>query len=352
MLVIPWGVLSYVFKGGIILNVGIRGLGTYIPESVMTAEDLARKTELPLEVIVEKMGITKKPIPGPEDHCTTMALKAAHKALEMAETDPEHIDVVIWTGDEYKDYPVWTAGIKVKEELGAKKAFAFDISLRCGTNILGFKVAMSFILSDPGIKRVLLLGGYRNGDLIDYKNPRVRFMYSLGAGGSAVLLQGDMEENLLLGSAFVDDGSLSETVYVPAGGTREPLTPEIIAKKRHMLDIKDHDFMRQRLGEVSMDNFLWVIETALKRSQLAIKDIDYIALLHMKPSAFFHVLSALNLTEDQTIYLHEYGHLGQNDQILSLELALERGLVKRGSIVVMVSAGVGYAWNAQVLRWG
>lgn len=334
------------------MDVGIKGLATYIPNTYMTAEDLAEETGLPLEVIQGKMGIRKKPIPGPDDHCVPMALHAARKALQKGAVPAKDLDLVIWTGDEYKDYPVWTAGIKVKEALGAENAWAFDISLRCGTVILGLKVAQSLLFSDPEIQTVLLAGSYRNGDLINYKNPRVRFMYNLGAGASAVILKKNLKKNQLLGSAFLDDGSLSETVYVPSGGTREPLTPEGVAQGRHQLDVSNQEFMRNRLGEVSMKNFLNVVDTALSRSALKRTDVDYLALLHMKRSAFYYILNALGLKKEQSIYLEDYGHLGQNDQILSLELALERGLVKEGSIVVMASAGVGYAWNAQVLRWG
>lgn len=318
----------------------------------MTKEDLAEKTGLPVDVIEQKLGVRQKPIPGPDDHCSTMALKAARKAMDKAGVSPEDIDLVIWTGDEYKDYPLWTAGIKLKEDLGAKNAWAYDLALRCGTTILALKVARDMIVADPDIKIVLLAGGYRNGDLIDYQNPRVRFMYNLGAGASAAVLQGNCDYNQILGSAFFDDGTLTTTVAVPAGGTREPLTPEGVRNKRHFLDVMEPEWMKERLEEVSMQNFLGAIDLALERSSLSRKDIDYLALLHMKRSAHQFILQSLGLRENQSVYLEDYGHIGQHDQILSLELGLERGLIYKGSTVVMVSAGVGYAWNAQVINWG
>ncbi len=333
-------------------HAGLIGWGTFVPETVITKEEIAEKSQLPVEVVEEKLGIRQKPVPGPDDHCSTMALKAAKKAMDRAGIDPEDIDLVIWTGDEYKDYPLWTAGIKLKEDLGAKNAWAYDLALRCGTTILALKVARDMIVADPDIKIVLVAGGYRNGDLIDYQNPRVRFMYNLGAGASAAVLQENADYNHILGSAFIDDGTLTTTVAVPAGGTREPLTPEGIQNKRHFLDVLDPEWMKERLEKVSMKNFLGAIDLALERSSLSRKDIDYLALLHMKRSAHEYILKSLGLRENQSVYLEDYGHIGQHDQILSLELGLERGLINPGSTVVMVSAGVGYAWNAQVINWG
>ncbi len=333
-------------------HAGLIGWGTFVPATVMSARELAEKADLPVEVVEQKLGVKQKPVPGPDDHCSTMAYKAAQKAIQKAGISPEDIDLVIWTGDEYKDYPLWTAGIKLKEDLGARRAWAFDLALRCGTTILALRVARDMILADPDIKNVLVAGGYRNGDLIDYENPRVRFMYNLGAGASAAVLQQDAGINQILGSAFIDDGTLTTSVAVPAGGTREPLTPEGVEKKRHFLEVMEPEWMKERLEQVSMDNFLNAIDLALERSSLTCRDIDYLALLHMKRSAHDYILQTLGLKQEQSVYLEEYGHIGQHDQIISLELGLERGAIKRGSTVVMVSAGVGYAWNAQVLNWG
>jgi 3-oxoacyl-[acyl-carrier-protein] synthase-3 len=110
--------------------------------------------------------------------------------------------------------------------------------------------------------------------------------------------------------------------------------------------------MKERLNEVSIDNFVGVVKDSVKNSGYTMDDVDYIAILHMKYSAHQFMLEQLGLTEEQSIYLDEYGHIGQNDQIISLELALEEGKVKQGDIVVFVSAGIGYAWNALTIKWG
>lgn len=101
-----------------------------------------------------------------------------------------------------------------------------------------------------------------------------------------------------------------------------------------------------------MSNFLKVIHESVKNSGFQVDDISYLAMLHMKRSAHEYVLRELGLSKKQSIYLEEFGHIGQIDQILSLELALREGKVKNGDIVVFVSAGIGYAWGATTIKWG
>ena len=148
------------------------------------------------------------------------------EALRKGNIDPKKIDLIIYIGEEHKEYPLWTAAIKIQEEIGAYHAWGFDIAQRCGTTIMAMKVAKSMMESDSSIETVLLAGGYRNSDFIDYTNERTRFMFNLGAGGAAMILKRDHPENIILESDIVTDGSFSEDVVVPVGGTKKPLTPE------------------------------------------------------------------------------------------------------------------------------
>lgn len=332
------------------MTIGILSTGLYLPSTTMTSREIAEKAGLPLEVVENKMGIKKKTVPGPEDHTCAMGIQAARKAIEKACIDPKGIDVVIYIGEEHKEYPLWTAGIKLQEEIGAYRAWAFDVALRCGTTIMAMKLAKSLLETDPSVKTVLLAGGYRNSDFIDYENRRTRFMFNLAAGGGAMILQKGLKKNMVLETSIITDGSFSEDVIVPVGGTKEPLTGESIG--RYKLDVTDPEGMKKRLEQKSMDHFLKVVRESLYKSGYEEKDISYVAMLHMKKSAHRYVLKELGLTDEQSIYLEEYGHIGQFDQMLSLELAEERGKLKEGDVVVLVSAGIGYAWGATTIVWG
>jgi 3-oxoacyl-[acyl-carrier-protein] synthase-3 len=94
------------------------------------------------------------------------------------------------------------------------------------------------------------------------------------------------------------------------------------------------------------------IDRALEKSSLERADIDYVAILHFKRSMHHFILNELNLESDQTIYLEEYGHMGQVDQILSLKLGLEQNKIKEGSNVLLIAAGIGYVWAASIVKWG
>ncbi|GEN44798.1 3-oxoacyl-ACP synthase [Alkalibacillus haloalkaliphilus] len=332
--------------------VGVVATGIYIPKERMTGEEIANKSQLPVDVVKEKMGIQEKPIPGLEDHTAEMGIKAARQAFEKCDVKPEEIDLIIYIGEEYKEYPLWTASIKMQEELGCDRAWAFDVALRCGTTIMALKVAKALMVADTNIKTVLLAGGYRNGDFIDFENPRTRFMYNLSAGGGAIILKENYERNQLHETSIITDGSFSEDVVVVGGGTKLPMSKEVLESNYYQLDVLDPDGMKSRLEEKSMKNFLNVIREALSRSSFTEEDIDYLAILHMKRSAHQYILDELGLNDEQTIYLEHYGHIGQIDQILSLQLAQEQNKLKDGDVVVLVSAGIGYAWGASVIRWG
>ncbi|MUK88459.1 3-oxoacyl-ACP synthase [Ornithinibacillus sp. L9] len=333
-------------------TVGIVSTGIYLPKQRMTSKEIATQAGIPLDVVEKKMGIKEKPIPGKNDHTVEMGTRAAKETIKKARMDPKEIDLVMYIGEEHKEYPLWTAGIKLQHDIGAVNAWAFDTALRCGTTIMAMKVAKDMMLQDPAINTVLLAGGYRNVDFINYKNPRTRFMYNLGAGGGAILLQKGRTENQLLESHLMTDGSFSEDVVVTTGGTKNPISKENLDAGMYQLDVQDPSGMKERLEQKSMKNFITCIEQALQKSGYTKTDIDYIAMLHMKRSAHHYVLEKLGVDASKSIYLEEYGHIGQIDQILSLELAEQQGKLKRGDVVVLVSAGIGYAWGANVVKWG
>lgn len=335
-------------------HVGIAGLGIYIPDRVMTAKEISEATNgvWAEEAVREKLGINKKYLPGSGDGTQEMGYKAAKNLIDEYGIDPLSIDMIISIGEEWKEYPLTTTAIYIQEKIGAYNAFAFDLQQRCCTNITAMKVAKDMMMANDDINTVLICGGYRNGDFIDYTNSRVSFMFNLSAGGGAILLKKNYGRNELLETSIITDGSFARDVGVRYGGTEEPINLENIDKAYKSLDVFDVEGMKARLNEKSTPNFLFVIRDALKKSGYSQEDLDYLAILHFKYSAHKYILEELGLDESQSIYLRDYGHMGQIDQILSLKLALEEGRIKDGDIVATVGAGIGYAWAANVIKWG
>lgn len=335
-------------------RVGIAAYGLYIPETHMTAAQVAAATNgaWTEAAIKEKLGFDRKPIPGPDDGTQEMGVKAALDCLKRFDYDPAKIDVVLCTGEEWKEYPLTTSGIYIQEKIGARNAWAMDVQQRCCSQVSAMKLAKDMLLADDEIRSVMIVGGYRNGDFVDYANPRMSMMYNLGAGGCAMILEKDADKNLLLGSHIMSDGSLARDVGVRIGGTKAPITRENLDGAYRSLDLMNAEHMKERLNLVSLPNWYACIDKALAKSGLSRKDLRYVAVLHFKYSMHKALLEELGLAENQSTYLREYGHLGQIDQVLSLDLGLKSGKIKDGTVMVMTAAGIGYSWAANVVKWG
>lgn len=326
----------------------LSGLGIYLPSERHDAAHIAAASGVPVAVVREKLGIVSKTVPGPDDHTNVMGIHAARAALADAGVQASEVDVLIGITEEHKEFPVWTAAIKTAHELGAVNAWAYDIGQKCGTAILALKQAKDLMLADASVNTVLIAGGYRNGDLVDYRDPATRFLNNLAAGGGAAVVTRHGKGFEILGSALRTDGSFSEDVIVPVGGTRTPLTADNLDQFR--FQIPDQPGMRARLEEKSLRNFVGVVEDACTRSGFAARDAAYVALLHMKRSAHLEILQRLGVPESRSIYLENYGHVGQIDPLLSLKLARDAGQIKPGDPIILCAAGIGYVWNALCLR--
>jgi 3-oxoacyl-[acyl-carrier-protein] synthase-3 len=332
-------------------TVGIAGFGTYFPAQIETAADLAPRTGIPEEVLRDKMGIRQRHIASEADTVTHMATCAAHEAIHMAGISPEQIRLVISHGSEHKDHLVWNAAAKVQHNLGAVNAYAFEMYALCAGAPIAMHMARALMLADPRLDVVLLAAGSRENDLINLANERSRFMFNFGAGGGAMILQRGATQNLILGAAAITDGSLSESVIltedaIPPGG--EPVIGEV----RGRLDVTDPDFMADRLGATSLDNFTRVIREALEMGGARLADLRFLGITHMKRSFYLQILESVGLTPDQSVYLQDHGHVQSVDQVLALQLGLAQGKIKPGDQIVLAGAGTGYTWSAVSIRWG
>lgn len=336
------------------INVGIVGTGLYIPKTVMTAKDISEATNgfWAERAVIEKLGIYQKPVPGPDDGTQEMGVRAGLDCLKRTGVDPKEIDLLLCIGEEWKEYPLTTSGTYIQHEIGAVNAWAIDLAQRCCTCVSAMKIAKDMMIADEEINTVMIVGGYRNGDFVDYANRSLSAMYNLGAGGGAMIMKKNYNRNLLLGTHLKSDGSFSRDIAVEIGGTLNPITQENLDYAYKSMIMLDEKHMKDGLNAISMPNWFECIDRALEKSNYTRKDIDYLAILHFKYSMHKYMLEQLGLNEDQTIYLSNFGHLGQIDQILSLQLALEQGKVKDGTVLSMIAAGTGYTWAANVVKWG
>lgn len=333
-------------------NVGLVGWGLYVPQNFITAEELAPRINIAAQVIKDKLGFDRKPLGGPEDHCVMMGTKAAKQCLQKTDVDPADIDLVLWAGEDYKEYICWTAAIAVQENIGAVNAWAFDVGLRCAGTPLALKVAKDLMYANEDIKTVLIVGGNTNCYLIDYRRPEQSFMFDMAPGGLAMLLKRDYPYNRILESQIITESSMNMDVVGIKGGTLQPLTSEDVEKENWKIVVTDPEGMKQRLGEKSLSAFTGAVRGAVRRSGLAEKDIGYICPVHINPKAHKAILADLGVPEEKGAYLRQYGHCGHADQLIGLELGLQQGHITQGTKVVFLGAGTGYAFSATVIQWG
>jgi 3-oxoacyl-[acyl-carrier-protein] synthase-3 len=215
-------------------NVGILGTGIYIPTQRMTAADIALATHgvWSEAAVMEKLGIRQKPIPGPEDGTQEMGALAALDCLKNTGVDPKEIDVVLCVGEEWKEYPLTTSALYIQDRIGAVNAWGIDVQNRCCTTVTAMKMAKDMLLADEEVNLIMIVGGYRNVDFVDYTDKNMSMMYNLGAGGGAILLKKNQSQSPAW-FPYHQRRFLIAHGRVQIGGTAEPITCENleVAKK-------------------------------------------------------------------------------------------------------------------------
>lgn len=335
-------------------HVGIVGTGIYIPENRMTAKEISDATKgiWAEDAVIQKLGIVEKTVPGEQDGTQEMGVFAGMDALKNTGINPKDIDLLLCVGEEWKEYPLTTSGIYIQEKIGATNAWAIDLQQRCCTTVAAMKIAKDMMMANDDIHTAMIVGGYRNGDFIDFTDKAMSMMYNLSAGGGALILQKNLGKNELLESHIMTDGTMARDAGVEYGGTCNPITKENANVAYKSLRLFNAEHMKERLNEVSMDNWMHCIDQSFVKSKIDKNELGYLAVLHFKRSMYDYMLNLLGLTKEQSIYLENYGHMGQIDQILSLHLGLKAGKIQEGTVIAMIAAGIGYAWAANVIRWG
>jgi 3-oxoacyl-[acyl-carrier-protein] synthase-3 len=314
----------------------------------MSAAEIGAASGIPEDVLVEKFGLRGKHIAAADEHVSDLSVKAATALLEEQGLDPLDVDIVLYFGSMWREYPVWQAAPWIAHRLGCANAYALEYAnVSCGTPV-ALRLARNLLRAEPELRNVLLVAACRESYLLDYGNERSRFMFNFGDGAVAGLLTREAQHELL-GAHAVTDGSFSLQVKVPAGGSVEPASAESVAARRHYLDVADPAQMKDGLDAVSLPNFVAAARGALERSQERLEDVSLLCGIHMKRSMHEAILRELGL--ERAIYLDDTGHMSGVDPLLAVDRAARAGELAAGDLVLLLAAGTGYTWAAAVLRW-
>src|SRR3954447_22932230 len=283
-------------------GVGLAATASYLPERWMTAAEVAERSGIPEDVIVEKFGLRGKHVAAPDEHVSDLSVRAAERLLEETGLDPKKIDAVMYYGSMWRDYAVWQSAPHIAYRIGATNAFAIEYDNVSHGTPIALRLARDLLRAEEELKNVLVVAAARESYLLDYANERSRFMFNFGDGAVAGLLAKGAP-NALLGCYGVTDGSFSLQVKVNSGGSVDYLGDE------RYLDVSDPASMKEGLDAVSLPNFVKAAEGALERSGATLSDVSFLCGIHMKRSMHAALLSALGLEPDRAAYLDDTGHM-------------------------------------------
>ncbi|MBK8934562.1 MAG: hypothetical protein IPM76_20045 [Chloroflexi bacterium] len=158
---------------------------------------------------------------------------------------------------------------------------------------------------------------------------------------------------------------MSKHVIVPASGTARFPNPQAMAAPQGVtetdfyFDLVEPDLMKERLNAVSMDNWVKCVDEALRKSgprpdgaPYSKADLDFLNMVLIKPSGHKEMLDRLGLTDEQSVYLHDIGHTGEQDAMFGIREGLTHGRLQDGDLMAIVAAGIGYVWAAGIVKWG
>lgn len=329
-------------------SVGIVTVGTYVPESVETWQEMSEKSGFPEKVFVDRIGIRQKPVAAPDEHPGDLGVKAALDAVRRAGIDPAEIDLVLFGGCAFYDYGVWSPSAHIQNAIGAHQAFAYEVKNGCNGGNLGLHLASRHLMADPDLEYALVVCSDVFSRLVNYQDERIISMFPGGDGATAALLKKNHDGNRILSYSGISDGSLVDAVRVPSGGTRMPAD----TGRGSFWQIDDPEQLASVFSNLYLKNYVHVVREALRKSGHTVEEIDFLFTNQVKKSTAQSILEALGLTPEKTCRTMElYGHLASSDTLLGLARTLEEERIQPGDLVVLASSGIGFHWAATVVQY-
>ncbi|WP_435172143.1 beta-ketoacyl-ACP synthase III [Paenibacillus glycanilyticus] len=323
--------------------VGIIGTGKYVPDRILSNQELEQMVETNDEWIVTRTGIRERRLAAAEQATSDLAYQASLKAIDAAGIAIEDIDLIIVSTITPDTFFPSTACL-LQEKLGAKKVAAFDLSAACSGFIYGLATASNMIATGM-YKHVLVVGAETLSRITDYTDRNTCILFGDGAG--AVVL-GQVEEGRGFKSFELGaDGGGGDLLKVSGGGSRMPSTAESVASKQHYIHMAGNEvfkFAVRIMGNAA--------EEALRKAGMSKEDINLLVPHQANVRIIQSALNRLDLSEEKCmVNLDKYGNMSAASIPVALAEAVEQGRVNDGDCLVFVGFGGGLTWGASVLIW-
>lgn len=322
---------------------GILGTGAYVPEKVLTNQDLEKMVETSDEWIVSRTGIRERRISAEGEAASDLAYRAAEKALESSGIQAEQLDlIIVATVTPDTSFPS-TANI-LQDRLGAKKAASFDLAAACSGFLYGVATASQFIQN--GLYRYALVVGVEClSKIVDWTDRNTCVLFGDGAGAAVI---GPVEAgNGFLSFELGSDGGGGELLKLPAGGSRLPASEATIAGKQHFIYMSGSDVFKFAVRVMGSS-----AEAAMEKAGLTKEDIDFLVPHQANIRIIDSAVKRLGLSKDKVVVnLDRYGNMSAASIPVALDEAVRAGRIKEGDHLVLVGFGGGLTWGATVIKW-
>jgi 3-oxoacyl-[acyl-carrier-protein] synthase-3 len=321
----------------------IIGTGSYLPEKVLTNQDLERMVETSDEWIVTRTGMKERRIARADEYASDMGAAAAKAAIADAGLDVGQIDFIL-VATLTPDYQFPSTACLIQKAIGAKKASGADIQAACAGYLYLLAMAKSFI--ESGLyKNVLVVATEKLSSITDYKDRSTCILF--GDGASACVISGEGKGLVIESVQLGADGEQSQLIIMPGGGCRQPATAETVASGQHYIKMSGNEVFKHAVRRmetackecldaagVTEKEISWLIP-----HQANLRIIDAIAkrFEHLPPERIFKTVQ-------------KYGNTSSSSVGIALDELLKTAPLQKGEQILLTAFGAGLTWGAGVLR--
>ncbi|MGZ6388011.1 MAG: beta-ketoacyl-ACP synthase III [Ktedonobacterales bacterium] len=320
----------------------ITGWGMHVPEKIVTNADFERMVDTSDEWITSRTGIKQRHFAGPGDTASTLSIAASRQALERAGIDGKDLSLII-VATVCGDYPFPSTANLVQHALGAQCG-AFDMQAACSGFLYALSTAHQFI-ANGSAKHVLVVGVELLSRVVDFTDRSTCVLFGDGAG--AVVLSASDEPGGVLGFTMGSDGARPELLYIPMGGSAEPVNEEGLREGRQYVRMAGGEVFKfaTRIMGVAM-------EEALENAGMTAAEMD----LFIPHQANLRIIEAASKrlgVPPETVFvnIHDYGNTSAAAVPIALCEAIDQGRVYPGAHIGMVAFGAGLTWASAVVKW-
>lgn len=321
----------------------ITGWGMAVPDKVLTNDELARMVDTSDEWIISRTGIRERRIAGPKETTASLSIEAARRALEVADVEPEAIDlIIVATSTPEHIFPA-TACL-VQDALGALNAGAFDISAACTGFIYGLAIGAQAIRSGAS-NTVLVIGAETLSRVVNWRDRGTCILFGDGAG--AFLLQGRDTPGGVLSSLLRSDGSGAASLIIPAGGSKYPASFTSVRDNQHAIQMDGKEVYRFATRVMTS-----AVKEVVSAAGLALEQVQLVVPHQANKRIIESSVKSLGLAEDKfMVNVDRYGNTSAASIPLAVCEAVAQGRLRPDDHLVLVGFGAGLTWGAVAIKW-